>query len=101
MRPQWANICLVHVCIEKTKAETQLCERPLTGGQASYSFHLITERAMQLKPREQDKGFWTSIRYFDTQSPFVDSYLTFQSVLLSPHDVNQRVLQRMHVKAIE
>jgi len=59
------------------------------------------ERAMQLKPREQDKGFWTSTRYFDTQSPFVDSYLTFQSVLLSPHDVDQRVLQRMHVKAVE
>lgn len=36
---------LFSACLHrKRKAETQLCERPLTGVHASYSFHLITER---------------------------------------------------------
>ncbi len=81
-----------------------LCEWPLNGVQASYRIHLITERAMQLKPRERprESNCWRAKVFgHHTQSPFVESYLTFQSVLLSPHDVNQRVLQRMHVKAIE
>lgn len=32
---------------------------------------------------------------------FVNSILTFQGVLLSPHDVDQGALQRVHVEAVK